>query len=220
MSTPLGKSRMSKHMLVGACAVLLLIAASQGYSQPTSHAETWLEEQANETSSGIAKEAAAEIDKPVLPSDSPGGSLLDKILELLGLGGSSDPATQKSVNPSGTAEQHMDRVDDRRAADASLQVAGSGADKGPDGPAPELTEDFPKLGPAALKRQEADDEKLASQSSGLWSGISQFWGELWGTDLSPEDSPEMRLSELDIYAIIVLAGLGVLGLLAFRRKAA
>lgn len=218
MNTLSGKSRTSKHVLIGVCAALLLIAASQGYSQPTPHAATWLDEQASETSSGIAKEAAAEIDKPVLPGDSPGGSFLDTILEFFGLGGSSDPTTQKSV--SGTAEQHMDRVDDRRAADASLQVAGSGADKGTDGPAPELTEDFPKLGPAALKRQQTDDENLASQSPGLWSWISQFWGELWGTELSPEDSPEMRLSELDIYAIVVLVGLGVLGILAFRRKAA
>jgi hypothetical protein len=218
MNIPLAKSRTSRHVLIGVCAALLLIAASQGYSQPTPHAETWLDEQASEASSGIAREAAAEIDKPALPGDSPSGSFLDTILEWLGLGGSSDPTTQKSVG--GTAEQHMDRVDDRRAADASLLVAGSGADKGADGPAPELTEDLPKLGPAALKQQQSDDEKLAFHSPGLWSWISQFWGELWGSELSPEDSPEMRLSELDIYAIIVLAGLGVLGLLAFRRKAA
>jgi hypothetical protein len=89
-----------------------------------------------------------------------------------------------------------------------------------DGPKPELTEDMHQPGPAALQRQQIDDEKLGSQSPGLWSSISRFWGELWGTDLPPEDSPEMRLSELDIYAIIVLAGLVVLGLLAFRRKAA
>jgi hypothetical protein len=208
-------------MLIGACAALLLIAANQGYSQPTPHAATWLEEQANETSSGIAKEAAAEIDKPVLPSDSRSGSFLDTILELLGLGGSSDSATQKSVNSSGTAERYMDRVDDRRAAEASLQVVGSGAvKKTTDGPKPELTGDLPQLGPAALQRQQIADEKLGSHSPGLWFSISRFWGELWGTDLSPEDAPEMRLSELDIYAIIVLAGLGVLGLLAFRRKAA
>jgi hypothetical protein len=108
-------------MLIGVCAALLLIAANEGYSQPTSDAATYLEEQANETSSGIAKEAAAEIDKPVLPSDTRSGSFLDTILEFVGLGGSSDPASQKSVNSTGTAEQYMDRVDDRRAAEASLR---------------------------------------------------------------------------------------------------
>jgi hypothetical protein len=220
MNTPLGKSRTKKHMLVGVCAALLLIAASQGYSQPTSNAATWLEEQANETSSGIAREAAAEIDKPVLPSDSESSSILDKILDLLGLGGYFGTPANDPVKSSGRAEEHLERLDDRRAANASLEVAGTGLPgKSIGGPRPELTDDLPQPGPMVALRQQAEDEKLASQTHGPRSWVPQFWSDFWKTDEPPDESSEYFLSELDIYAIIVLAGLAVFGFLAIRRKA-
>lgn len=215
MNTSLGKSRTNKRMLIGACAALLLIAANQGYAQPTSRAAEWLDEQAKETSSGIAKEATAEIDKSVTPGDSESSSILDKILDLLGLGTpTSDPAKSGA-----RADEHLERLDDRSRANASLEVAGSGV---PDkkGPAPELTDDF-QPGPMVALRQEAEDEKLASQTHGPRSWVPQFWTDFWKTDESPDDdSSESYLSELDMYAIVVLAGLAVLGFLAFRKKAA
>jgi hypothetical protein len=219
MNTPLGKSRTNKHMLIGVCAALLLIAANQGYSQPTSRAATWLEEQAKETSSGIAKEAAAEIDKAVLPGDSESGSILDKILDLLGLGGYFGTPANDPAKSSARAEEHLELLDDRRAANASLEVAGSGVPgKSTGGPRPELTGDLPLAGPMVALRQQAEDEKLASQTHGPRSWVPQFWTDFWKTDELPDDSSGFYLSDLDIYAIVVLAGLGVLGLLAFRRK--
>jgi hypothetical protein len=221
MKAPLGSAHAAKHILAGICTAVFVIAAAQGNAQPTSNTATWLDDEAKTTSSGIAADAAKDIDKHMVPGDSGSGSFLDTILEFFGLTTSSDPATQKSANPGGTAEEHMERVDDRRAADASLEVAGSGVPgKSAGGPRPELTDDLPQPGPMVAMRQQAADEKLASQTHGPWSWIPQFWWDFWKTDDLPDDPTGFYLSELDMYAIIVLAGLGVLGFWALRRKAA
>jgi len=220
MKAPFGSAHAAKHILAGICTAVLVIAAAQGNAQPTSNTATWLDDEAKTTSSGIAADAAKDIDKHIVPSDSGSGSFLDTILEFLGFTTSSDSATQKSANPGGTAEEHMDRVDDRRAANASLEVAGSGVPgKSTGGPRPELTDDLPRPGPMVALRQQAEDEKLASQTHGPWSWVPQFWSDFWKTDEPPDDSSGYYLSELDIYAIIVLSGLAVLGFLASRRKA-
>jgi hypothetical protein len=220
MNASRSRSRIGNRILVGLFAASLSIAAPQGHSQRTSHTATWLEDEAKTASSGIAADAAKDIDKHVLPSDSGGSSFLGTILDLLGLGGYFDSAAQDSVKSGGTAERHMERVDDRRAADKSLRVVGSGTSKGGGSPRAELTGELPQPGPMVAWRQQLEDEKLASRTHGPWSWVPQFWWDFWKTDEPPDDSSEFHLSGLDIYAIFVLAGLAVLGFLLSRRKAA
>lgn len=219
MKAPLSRARAKKHILAGICAAILVIAAAQGHAQPTSHTAEWFEEEAKTTSSGIAADAAKDIDKHIVPSSSGDGSILDTILDLLGLGGYFGSPTQDSIKSSGTALEHLERVDDRRSASATLEAVGSGVSKGNPLPKSELIGEQPQLGPMVARRQQMEDDKLASRTEGPWSWIPQFWSDLWKTDLPPEDSPEMYLSELDIYAIVVLAVLAVLAFLASRRKA-
>lgn len=221
MNAPLSGARPGKHILVGICAAVLVIAAAQGHAQPTSNTAAWLEEEAKTTSSGIAADAAKDIDKHIVPSSSGDGSILDTILDLLGLGGYFGSPAQDSIKSSGTAEEHMERVDDRRAASASLEVVGTGVSKGNPLPRPELIGEQLQPGPMVARRQQAEDEKLAARTQAPRSWVPEFWRDFWQPEVPPEDSSD-DLSDLDMYAIIALglAVLGVIGFLMARRKAA
>src|SRR5262245_54542028 len=221
MKVPFDSTHAAKHILAGICTAVLIVAAAQGNAQPTSNAATWLDDEAKTTSSGIAADAAKDIDKHIVPSDSESGSILDKILDLLGLGGYFGTPTSDPVKSSATADEHLERLDDRSRANASLEVAGSGVPgKSKGDPRSELAGDLPQPGPLVALRQQAEDEKLASQTHGPRSWVPQFWTDFWKTDDPTDDSSDFYLSELDIYAIFVLAGLAVLGFLLSRRNAA
>jgi hypothetical protein len=218
VNAPLSRARAEKRLLAGICTAVLVIAAAQGHAQPTSDTAQWFEDEAKTTSSGIAADTAKDIDKHIQPSDPGSGSILDTILDLLGLGGYFDSAPQDSTKPGGAALEHLERADDRRGADNSLREVGSGTSKNVGGPLPDVARESPQPGPMLARRQQVEDEKLATRTEAPRSWVPQFWTDFWRADLPTEDSPEMYLSELDIYAIIVLAGLAVLGFLATRRK--
>jgi hypothetical protein len=221
MTKSLGRPGTGTRMLIGICAAVLLTAASQGHAQPTSNTATWLEEEAKTTSSGIAADAAKDIDKHIVPSSSGDSSILDTILDLLGLGGYFGSPTQDSIKSSGTALEHLERVDDRRAASATLETVGSGVSKGNPLPRSELIGEQPQLGPLVARRQQAQDEKLAALSQAPKSWVPEFWRDFWQAEVPPEDSSD-DLSDLDMYVTIALglAVLGVIGFLMARRKAA
>lgn len=222
MKPPLSRARPGKHILVGICTAVLVVAAALGHAQPTSNTAEWLEEEAKTTSSGIAADAAKDIDKHIVPSSSGDGSILDAILDLLGLGGYFGSPTQDSIKSSGTAEEHLERVDDRRGASASLEVVGTGVSKGNPLPRPELIGEQPQPGPLVARRQQAESEKLAARSQAPRSWAPEFWRDFWQPEVPLEDSSDDYLSDLDMYAIITLglAVLGVIGFLMARRKAA
>ena len=215
MKTPTSMSRMGKDFLILVGAALLLLAAAPGYSQPASHTAKWLEDEAEATSSGVAAEVANDADKHIVPAGSDSGSILDTILEIVGFKGSPEIAAPDS---GGTADRHLDRVDDRRAAEINLRAAGSGkAGVGTGGPPPAVTGDLPQP-PIVAWRQQIEDDKLASQTDGPRSWVPQFWRDFWKTDLPPEESPEMHPTELDVFVIVTLAGLVVLGFLLSRGR--
>jgi hypothetical protein len=221
MTKSLGRTGIGTRMLIGICAAVLLASASQGHAQPTSNTATWFEEEAKITSSGIATDAAKDIDSHIVPSSSGEGSILDKILDLLGLGGYFGSPTQDSIKSSGTADEHMERIDDRRAASASLEAVGTGVSKGNPLPRAELLGEQPQPGPMVARRLQAQDEKLAVQTQAPKSWMPEFWRDFWQPEVHPED-PSDEPSDFDLYAIIGLglAVLGVLGFLVARRKAA
>jgi hypothetical protein len=221
MKAPLSRARPGKHILVGICTAVLVIAAAQGHAQPTSNTAEWFEEQAKTTSSGIAADAAKDIDKHIVPSSSGDGSILDTILDLLGLGGYFGSPTPDSIKSGGTAEAHLESLDDRRAASASLEVAGTGVSKGNPLPRPELIGEQPQPGPMVARRQQAEDEKLAARTQAPRSWVPEFWRDFWRPEVPPEDSYDDML-DLDMFAIIALglAVLGVIGFLLARRRAA
>ena len=222
MMAPLKGARPGKQIVAGICAAVLAVAAAQGHAQPTSHTAEWLDEEAKTTSSGIAADAAKDIDKHIVPSSSGDGSILDTILDLLGLGGYFGSPTQDSITPSGIAEEHMERVDDRRAASASLEAVGTGVSKGNPLPRAELLGEQPQPGPLVARRQQAETEKLAARSQAPRSWMPEFWRDFWHPEVPPEDASDDYLSDLDMYAIIALGlvVLGVIGVLMARRKAA
>ena len=205
------RARSGKHILVGICTAVLVIAAAQGHAQPTSHTSEWLKEEAKNTSSGIAADAAKEIDKHIAPSSSGEGSILDTILDLLGLGGYFGSPTQDSTKSGQTAEAHMERVDDRRAASASLEVVGSGVTKGNPLPRAELIGEQPQPGPMVAARQQAESERLAAQAQAPKSWAPEFWRDFWRPEVRPEDDDD---DDLEMYAIVAL-GLAVLGVIGF-----
>lgn len=221
MTKPLGRPGGGTRMLIGICAALLLTAASQGHAQPTSNTAAWFEEEAKTTSSGIATDAAKDIDKHIAPSSSGDGSILDTILDLLGLGGFFGSPTLDSTKSSGTADEHLERLNDRPGASASLEVVGTGVSKGNPLPRAELIGEQPQPGPVLARRLQAEGEKIAAQSQAPKSWMPEFWRNFWQAEVRPEDDSSDDFFDLDMLAIIAL-GLAALGVIAFligRRKA-
>lgn len=220
MKALLSRARPKKQILAGICAVVLAIAAAHGHAQSTSNTATWFEEEAKNTSSGIAVDAAKEIDKHIVPSGSDDGSILDTILDFLGLGGYFGSSMQDSIKSGATAEAHMERFDDRRAASASLEVVGTGVTKGNPLPRAELIGEQPQPGPLVAMRQQAETERLAAQAQAPKSWVPEFWRNFWHPQLRPEDAYDD--DDIEMYAIIALglAVLGVIGFLVARGRAA